>query len=72
MAFPFSWSLKEDVDRYIAGQCEHHRHKTFREEYESMLKRAGIEYDERCIMCKSAYSLFMIFVVLVNDILFLD
>ncbi len=46
-AFTCSWSVKEDVARYIASQVEHHTRKTFKEEYIAMLHRAGIEYDER-------------------------
>jgi len=30
---------------YIANQDEHHQKKSFRQELEEMLKRAGIEYD---------------------------
>lgn len=37
----------KSVQRYIAGQEEHHRRKTFREELVEMLKKAGVEYDER-------------------------
>jgi REP element-mobilizing transposase RayT len=39
-----------DVDRlieYIKNQKEHHRVKSFREEYLELLKEAGIEIDER-------------------------
>ena len=49
-AFTCSWSVKEDVVRYIAGQHDHHRVKTFREEYIVMLRRAGIECDEKYLM----------------------
>jgi len=46
-AFTCSWKDKERIIHYIANQIEHHRHKTFREEYIEMLQRAGIEFDER-------------------------
>ena len=36
----------EKVKRYILNQEEHHRHKSFEEEYIEMLKLAGIDYDE--------------------------
>ena len=49
-AFTCSWSVKDDVVKYVAGQYEHHRHKPFQEEYVEMLKRAGIEYDERYLL----------------------
>jgi putative transposase len=32
---------------YIEHQDEHHRNKTFQEEYREFLERAGIPYDER-------------------------
>ncbi|MEK7728043.1 MAG: IS200/IS605 family transposase [candidate division KSB1 bacterium] len=34
---------------YIANQKEHHRKKTFQEEYVAFLKKYGIEYDERYV-----------------------
>ena len=36
-----------DVIRHIQNQHEHHRRKTFQEEYLEFLKEYGIEYDER-------------------------
>ncbi|MBN2514106.1 MAG: transposase [Sedimentisphaerales bacterium] len=45
-AFTCSWSVKDDVEDYIARQQEHHLHKSFKEEYISFLQRAGIEFDE--------------------------
>ena len=38
-----------DVVRYIQNQREHHRHKTFQEEYLEFLHKHGIEYDERYV-----------------------
>jgi len=35
------------VERYIANQKEHHRKRTFREEFVELLERHGIEYEER-------------------------
>lgn len=46
-AFTVSASLLETVKRYIARQEEHHREKTFQEEYVELLQRSGVEYDER-------------------------
>jgi putative transposase len=34
---------------YIDGQEEHHRTKTFQDEYRGFLKRYGIEFDERYV-----------------------
>ncbi len=45
-AFTCSWSVKSDVQDYIARQHEHHRKQTFREEYIGFLKRAGVAFDE--------------------------
>ncbi|RPJ60518.1 MAG: IS200/IS605 family transposase [Acidobacteria bacterium] len=40
-------SLREAVKKYIKNQREHHRKRTFKEEYLDFLKKSGIEYDER-------------------------
>ena len=46
-AFTVSRSNVEDVAAYILGQREHHRHKTFQEEYLAFLQKHGIQYDEK-------------------------
>lgn len=46
-AFTVSPSQRETVGEYIAKQEGHHRKKTFQEEYLELLKRCGVEYDER-------------------------
>jgi putative transposase len=46
-AFTVSKSDLSDVIRYIQNQREHHRKKTFQEEYLEFLDKHGIEYDER-------------------------
>jgi hypothetical protein len=33
--------------RYIAGQKEHHRRRTFRDELVTLLRKYEVEYDER-------------------------
>lgn len=45
----FSHSKKEldAVIKYILNQPEHHRKKTFREEYLTLLKRYDVEYNEK-------------------------
>jgi putative transposase len=45
-AFTCSWSVKSEVQAYIACQHEHHRRKTFREEYIEFLERAGVSFDK--------------------------
>jgi len=46
-AFTVSPSLRMTVRRYIENQEEHHRRKTFQEEYRALLERSGITFDER-------------------------
>jgi putative transposase len=46
-AFSVSISHVEETVAYIQRQAEHHRKKTFEEEFRSFLQRHGIEYDER-------------------------
>jgi putative transposase len=48
-AFSVSKSNADAVFGYIADQEEHHRKKTFQEEFVEYLKRHEIEYDERYI-----------------------
>ena len=48
-AFSVSQSGHKAVMDYIAGQESHHRRMTFREEFVALLKRHGIEYDERYV-----------------------
>jgi len=46
-AFTVSPSQRESVRNYIAKQEEHHRIKTFQDEYLELLKRCEVEFDER-------------------------
>ena len=46
-AFTVSASLLATVKNYIARQEDHHRKQTFKEEYLELLKRSGVEFDER-------------------------
>ena len=48
-AFSVGASQVNDVIKYIVGQNEHHRKKTFQEEYLAFLKEYSIEYDEKCV-----------------------
>ena len=48
-AFSVSESNVPAVCEYIANQREHHRINTFQDEYRAMLKRHGIQYDERYV-----------------------
>jgi putative transposase len=44
-AFTVSASQVENVRAYIQQQEEHHRTRTFREEYLALLQRSGVEFD---------------------------
>jgi REP element-mobilizing transposase RayT len=46
-AFSYSKSQIDSVIKYISKQEEHHRKKTFREEYLEFLKIFEIEFDEK-------------------------
>ena len=46
-AFTVSKSNVPEVADYIQGQREHHRGKSFQEEYLMLLKKHGIEFEER-------------------------
>ncbi len=46
-AFTVSKSSVPDVIEYIRNQREHHRKKTFQEEYLELLKKHDVDYDER-------------------------
>lgn len=46
-AFAVSYSQVPTVREYLAGQEEHHKRRTFKEEFIEFLRRHNIEYDER-------------------------
>lgn len=48
-AFSYSQSQKLEVIHYIMNQGEHHRKKTFREEYINFLKKFNVEYNEKYV-----------------------
>lgn len=49
-AFSYSYSHIDRVVKYIINQEQHHKKKTFREEYIEMLDRFNVDYDERYIL----------------------
>ena len=49
-AFTYSIDRKDILINYIKNQEEHHRLKTFREEYIELLKEHGVEYDEKYLL----------------------
>lgn len=48
-AFTVSASQLHEVRNYIERQAEHHQTRTFREEYLELLRRSGVEFDERYV-----------------------
>ena len=48
--FSYSHSHIDNVVKYIMNQEQHHKKRTFREEYIDLLKKFNIVYDERYIL----------------------
>ena len=48
-AFSVSLSQLEPLRRYIDTQGEHDRTRTFQEEYRELLRRHGVDFDERYV-----------------------
>ena len=48
-AFTVSRSRIPELEEYIENQQEHHRHKTFREEFVQFLEKHDLEYDEEYV-----------------------
>lgn len=46
-AFTVSESQFEKVRKYIQGQQEHHKRKSFKDEYIELLKAHNVEFDEQ-------------------------
>ena len=46
-AFSYSHSQLDAVIAYVMNQKEHHKKKTFKEEYTDFLKQFNVEYDEQ-------------------------
>ena len=46
-AFTVSQSAVKDVQKYIQNQEEHHKQMTFQEEFTRLLKKHGIDYNEK-------------------------
>ena len=49
-AFSYSHSHIDNVAKYIINQEQHHKQKTFREEYIALLEKFNVEYDEKYIL----------------------
>jgi hypothetical protein len=48
-AFSIAISGVDATVAYIRTQAEHHRKRSFREEFVTMLRRHGFDYDERIL-----------------------
>ena len=48
-AFTYSIKEKDRLIEYVKNQEEHHRTRTFQDEYRAFLQKYGIEYDERYV-----------------------
>ena len=48
-AFAVSFSLLESVKHYLANQEEHHRNRSYQDEFRELLQRHGLEWDERFV-----------------------
>ncbi len=48
-AFGVSYSNVSAVRQYLASQAEHHRARTFQDEFREILRRHGLEWDERYV-----------------------
>lgn len=53
-AFSYSHSQLSTVIRYIQNQEQHHKKKSFRDEYVEMLQKFSVTYDERYIFQTTA------------------
>ncbi len=49
-AFSYSHSHIDRVIKYILNQQEHHKKKSFQEEYQELLDKFNIEYDSRYLL----------------------
>jgi putative transposase len=52
-AFSLSIKEKDALIEYIKDQEEHHRQVLFQEEFKKLLTDAGIDFDERYLVCQS-------------------
>ena len=48
-AFSLGMSQLTSVKKYVEQQKEHHKHKTFKEEYLEFLEKYQVKYDERYV-----------------------
>ena len=46
----YSYNDKDKLIEYVKNQEEHHKTKTFREEFFELLNEHGIEFDEKYLL----------------------
>jgi putative transposase len=49
-AFSVSFSQLDKVTAYICNQREHHKKMTFEQEFQALLKKAGVSYDPKYVL----------------------
>ena len=49
-AFSVSQSQRQTVIHYIANQAEHHKKWSFEQEFMTLLRKSGVEYDSRFVL----------------------
>ena len=49
-AFTYSFNAKDKLIEYVKNQEEHHKKKSFREEFIELLNEHGIEFDEKYLI----------------------
>lgn len=49
-AFSVSPSQRQKVIRYIANQAEHHRKFSFEQEFLTLLRKSGVNYDPKFVL----------------------
>jgi len=49
-AFTYSINEKERIIKYVKNQEEHHKIKSFKEEYIELLKENGVEFEEKYLI----------------------
>jgi len=49
-AFTYSISAKDNLIEYVKNQKEHHRERSFKDEYMRLLKEHRIEFDEKYLL----------------------
>ena len=47
--FSVSPKDRDEAERYVRGQDEHHRHRTFQDEYRAILRQYGVDFEEQYV-----------------------